>query len=48
MWSMVGTVEIQAETIEDAILEAEDAPLPTDGSYLEDSFKIDHDLIDTQ
>jgi hypothetical protein len=44
-WVMSGTVEIEAETVGEAILKAEHAPLPTESEYLEGSFVIDLDLL---
>ena len=41
-WTVMATMEIPAESLEQAILIAEDASLPTDTDYLEDSFKVDH------
>ena len=41
VWSMMGFVEVQAESLSEARHEALDAPLPEDGSYLEGSFEID-------
>jgi len=29
VWSWAGTIEVQAENLDDAILEAENAPVPT-------------------
>ena len=40
---MVATMEIEAESYEQAKLIANDAPLPVNGEYLEDSFEIDND-----
>lgn len=41
VWQMYGYVEVQAETHNAAVNAAMDAPLPTDGSYIEGSFEID-------
>ena len=41
-WSVIATMEIDAESLEDAILKAEDASLPTDPDYLDGSFEVDH------
>ena len=45
VWSMMGFVEVQAESLSDAQHQAMDAPLPEDGSYLEGSFEIDESLF---
>ena len=44
-WKLYGSYTIEADTLEEAIEEAEDAPLP-DGSYLSDSFVIIEDDIE--
>lgn len=45
-WSMMGTVEIEAPTLEEAIEIAKDEddsiPLPDDGTYLEGSWEVDN------
>ena len=45
-WTVTATMEIDAESLEDAILKAEDASLPTDPDYLEGSFSVDHACIE--
>lgn len=45
IWSMVGTMEVEAENLQEALDAAAQAPLPTDGDYLEDSFEIDFSEI---
>lgn len=42
---MSGTLEIEAETFGEAILKAEQAPLPTESEYIEGSFTVDLDLF---
>tara|TARA_R110000824_G_scaffold221118_1_gene408247 strand:+ start:297 stop:491 length:195 start_codon:yes stop_codon:yes gene_type:complete len=45
-WEMYGKLEIEAESIEEAIDIARlDSPLPDPASYIEDSFRIDHEGI---
>jgi hypothetical protein len=41
VWQMIGHVEVQAESLVGAINMAYDAPLPSDGEYLESSFEVD-------
>lgn len=41
VWTMMGYVTVEAESLSEAQREAMNAPLPEDGSYLEDSFEID-------
>jgi len=45
-WTVLATMEIPAESLEEAILIAEDASLPTDTDYLEDSFKVDREHLE--
>ena len=46
-WEMYGEIEIEAETLEEAIAIAkateDEIPLPTDGDYVDDSFEVDYD-----
>lgn len=45
VWSMVGTMIIEAETLEEAELKAYwETPLPEDAAYLENSLELDKDL----
>ena len=44
-WVVSGTLEIEADTIGEAILKAELAPLPTESEYIEGSFAIDLELM---
>ena len=40
-WSVGATMEVEADSMEDAIQLLKDSALPTDSDYLEDSFQID-------
>tara|TARA_R110000822_G_scaffold11437_1_gene41879 strand:+ start:948 stop:1136 length:189 start_codon:yes stop_codon:yes gene_type:complete len=44
-WVVSATIEIEADTIGEAILKAELAPLPTEPDYMEGSFVIDLELM---
>ena len=44
-WVMSGTIEVEADTVGEAILKAEHAPLPTESEYIEESFVIDLELL---
>ena len=44
-WQMYGSYEIQANSIEEAIQKAKDAPLPETSEFLEGSFEIDYDEV---
>ena len=41
IWQATAIMKIEAESLEKAIKKAHDAPLPTDGNYIDDSFEID-------
>jgi hypothetical protein len=41
VWQMHGYVEVEAESMSEAVNNAMDAPLPEDGSYIEGSFEVD-------
>jgi hypothetical protein len=41
VWQMYGYVEVQAESMSEAVNNAMEAPLPEDGSYIEGSFELD-------
>ena len=43
VWQMYGTVEVEANNLEEAIhiLHSTDVPLPDNGEYIEGSFEID-------
>lgn len=43
-WTMTKTLNIEAEDLDDAIEQAEDMDVPTDGEYLDESFCANHDL----
>lgn len=44
-WVMTTDVVIEAETLEDAILQVEDMPeLPDDGDYLDGSFQVNSEV----
>jgi len=47
-WTSIGTMEINASSLEEAIAIAEDelTGLPEDSEYLEGSFEVNVDLID--
>ena len=44
-WQVVGFITVEADSLADALTEAEIAPLPENSEYLEDSFQIEHDTI---
>ena len=41
VWQMYGYVEVEAESLAEAIHEADFAPLPENGEYIEGSFEVD-------
>lgn len=44
-WVMSGTIEVEADTLGEAIVKAEHAPLPTESEYIEGSFAVDLELL---
>jgi len=48
VWQMYGYVNVVAESMAEAVLIAENGPLPTDASYVEGSFEVDHDAVDEE
>ena len=42
-WTVTATVEIEAESLEEAIKLAHDAELPYPGEYVDDSFRVDEE-----
>ena len=44
-WTVAGTMEIQANSLGEAIELANEAPLPTDNDYIEGSFEINDQMI---
>lgn len=49
-WQMAARVEVEAETLDEAIsmVEADDYPLPTNGDYVVGSFEVDREGIDPE
>jgi len=49
-WQVYGYLDVEADGWDEAIEIAEDydTPLPTDGSYVEASFEVDHDMIELE
>jgi len=43
VWQVYGYVEVEADSLTEAVLIAEDAPLPDNGEYIQGSFEVDHD-----
>ena len=50
VWQMMGTVEVQAESLDDAVEKVLDTsvPLPEDGEYIEGSFEVDESVYSTE
>ena len=44
-WAVTGTVLVEAESLSEALLEAQDAPLPEPEDYIEGTFEINHQMI---
>ena len=47
IWSVTATMEIEAESLEDAILKAEGGRLSTTPDYLDGSFEVDMALLES-
>ena len=45
-WEVYGITVVEAESWDEAISIAEDAQLPSDNSYIEDSFRIDEAMVE--
>ena len=46
-WHMIATVEVEAESLDEAMQIVENNPLPDNGEYLGDSFEVDADYAAT-
>ena len=44
-WAVTGTMLVEAESLSEALLEAEDAPLPEASDYIEGTFEINRSFI---
>ena len=44
-WTVSATMEIQANSLGEAIEIANESPLPTDTDYIEDTFEINNQII---
>lgn len=44
-WSVAAKMEIEANNLEEALAIADEAPLPSDGDYIDGSFEIDRQVI---
>jgi hypothetical protein len=44
-WAVTGTLLVEAESLEEALLEAEDAPLPEPEDYIDGTFEINRQMI---
>ena len=47
-WEVYGTVEIEADRLEEAIelAERDDSPMPDDSDYVDGSFQVDRDIAE--
>ena len=46
-WEVYGSTVVEAESWDEAISIAEVSPLPVETSYIEDSFRIDEELVNS-
>jgi len=47
-WEVYGFTVVEAESWDEAIITAEESPLPIDSTYIEDSFRIDEELVEEE
>ena len=47
-WEVYGTIEIEADSLEEAIelAERDDSPMPNDSDYVDGSFQVDRDIAE--
>ena len=47
-WEVYGTLEVEANSLEEAIelAEREDSPMPDDSDYVDGSFQVDRDIAE--
>ena len=47
-WEVYGTVEVEADNLDEAVakVEADDFPLPGRASYVDGSFEVDRDVAE--
>ena len=39
-------MEVEADSLEDALTKAEDEPLPTESDYIDGSFSVNREMLD--
>jgi hypothetical protein len=44
-WAVTGTLLVEAESLSEALIEAEDAPLPEPEDFIEGTFEINRPMI---
>jgi hypothetical protein len=44
-WAVTGTMLVEADNLAEALIEAEDAPLPEATDYIEGTFEINRQMI---
>ena len=45
VYTMSAKMKIKANNLEEALIKAENAPLPSDADYVEGSFEVDYSVI---
>lgn len=43
-WTMLADMEIEADNLDDAIAIANQSEIPTDGTYCDESFEVNHEV----
>lgn len=46
-WRMYGVAEIEATSLDEAIKKAHSGPLPSNNAYMEDSFEVDLEVVES-
>ena len=48
VWEVYGTLEVEANSLEEAIelAERDDSPMPDDSDYVDGSFQVDRDIAE--
>ena len=45
-WTVCGVMEVEADSLENAIIKAKDEPLPQESDYIDDSFSVNREMLD--
>lgn len=45
-WTVCGVMEVEADSLKNAITKAEDEPLPKESDYIDGSFSVNREMLD--